>query len=569
MKHLSLATRYRPQTFADVAGQPMAATALSRAALEDRVAPAYLLSGTRGVGKTTIARIFAKALNCVHAPAGEPCNECAQCRHITAGNHVDVSEIDGASNTGVDDVRALRETIGFAPMEGRYKIFIIDEAHMLSKNAFNALLKTLEEPPGRTVFIFATTEAHRFPATIISRCQHFVFRHLPERAIFEHLVKILEREGKEYDESAVRLLARRAAGSVRDSLSLLDQALSLSGDRLEAATVRGALGIAGPELFANLFDAIAACDCARIVDLSSGLLASGVDMGFFTRELGAILRNLFLAAQTGGKILQSLPDVTGDEIEFIRSRASRFGAAHLHAAWQLTLESQRGIAQSPEPGAALEMLLLNLALLPRLLPVGAAQSGQAAVERPPSSSLQEAPREWPAEESAAKRADAPQASPKNVSPAPDGAKNRENWGAFCEFCRDFPGAPASGVLRALDCEWTGGRLVLKVSSSHLLENFEREKEALKKSLAAYCGGVAPKVEVVEPARALANGSLADLDDKPELKLCCEILDASITECIEKPVSGDKNAQHERHPAAGAGYAAQDRETATGDGRPRF
>ena len=162
MKKLSLAARYRPQTFAEVAGQDMVKTVLSRAAAEDKVAAAYLLSGTRGVGKTTIARIFAKALNCEHAPTAEPCNECAQCRKITQGSHVDVAEIDGASNNSVEDARALRETIGYAPMEGRYKVFIIDEAHMLSRSAFNALLKTLEEPPARVVFIFATTEAHKF-----------------------------------------------------------------------------------------------------------------------------------------------------------------------------------------------------------------------------------------------------------------------------------------------------------------------------------------------------------------------------------------------------------------------
>ncbi|MDE5833438.1 MAG: DNA polymerase III subunit gamma/tau, partial [Desulfovibrio sp.] len=213
MKHQSLASKYRPQTFAEVVGQDLAIAALSRAAATDRVAPAYLLSGTRGVGKTTIARIFAKALNCENAPAPEPCNECSHCRRITAGNHVDVNEIDGASNTGVDDVRALRENIGYLPMEGRYKIFIVDEAHMLSKNAFNALLKTLEEPPSHTTFIFATTEAHRFPATIVSRCQHFVFRSLPEDAIFARLCDILRRENYQYDESAARMIATRAAGS--------------------------------------------------------------------------------------------------------------------------------------------------------------------------------------------------------------------------------------------------------------------------------------------------------------------------------------------------------------------
>lgn len=227
MSHASLAARYRPQTFAEVTGQETVKAILSRAAAEDKVAPAYLLSGTRGVGKTTIARIFAKALNCVHAPTGEPCNQCEQCRRITMGNHVDVVEIDGASNRGIDDARRLREAIAYAPMEGRYKVFIIDEAHMLTRESFNALLKTLEEPPPRATFILATTEAHKFPITIVSRCQHFIFKAIPEAELVAHLTRVLNKEGIPFEENAVRLLARRAAGSVRDSMSLLGQTLAL------------------------------------------------------------------------------------------------------------------------------------------------------------------------------------------------------------------------------------------------------------------------------------------------------------------------------------------------------
>ncbi|OXS27659.1 MAG: DNA polymerase III, subunit gamma and tau [Desulfovibrio sp. MES5] len=369
MKHLSLASRYRPQTFAQVAGQDMVKAVLSRAAAEDRPAAAYLLSGTRGVGKTTIARIFAKALNCEHAPGPEPCNECAQCRKITQGIHVDVTEIDGASNNSVEDARSLRETIGYAAMEGRYKVFIIDEAHMLTRNAFNALLKTLEEPPERVVFIFATTEAHKFPITIVSRCQHFVFRHLGEDALVEHLSGVLRKEGVNFEESAVRLLARRAAGSVRDSMSLLDQTLALGGAELTAAATRQVLGLAGQEMFGNLFSALHAQDCAAVTDLCGQILQQGVDIGFFIRELAGNLRNLFLLRQGGEAMLPSLR-LPADEAAQWQSIAPRFSTAHLHAAWQMTLDSQRGIVQSPEPAAALELLLLNLALLPQLLPVG-------------------------------------------------------------------------------------------------------------------------------------------------------------------------------------------------------
>lgn len=375
MKHLSLASRYRPQTFAQVAGQDMVKAVLSRAAAEDRPAAAYLLSGTRGVGKTTIARIFAKALNCEHSPGPEPCNECAQCRKITQGVHVDVTEIDGASNNSVEDARSLRETIGYAAMEGRYKVFIIDEAHMLTRNAFNALLKTLEEPPERVVFIFATTEAHKFPVTIVSRCQHFVFRHLSEDALVEHLSGVLHKENVTFEDSAVRLLARRAAGSVRDSMSLLDQTLALGGEQLTAAATRQVLGLAGQDMFAGLFEALHAQDCPAVAELCRQILQQGVDIGFFVRELAGNLRNLFLLRQGGAAVAPSL-QLPADEAALWQSLAPRFSTAHLHAAWQMTLDAQRGIVQSPEPAAALELLLLNLALLPQLLPVGQVTPGQ-------------------------------------------------------------------------------------------------------------------------------------------------------------------------------------------------
>ena len=368
MKHLSLAAKYRPQTFAQVAGQDMVKAVLSRAAAEDRVAAAYLLSGTRGVGKTTIARIFAKALNCRHAPGPEPCNQCDQCRKITQGSHVDVTEIDGASNNSVEDARALRENIGYAPMEGRYKVFIIDEAHMLSRSAFNALLKTLEEPPARVVFIFATTEAHKFPITIVSRCQHFVFRHLGEDALVQHLSQVLNKENVPFEEGAVRLIARRAAGSVRDSMSLLDQTLALGGDNLTSAVTRDVLGLAGQELFADLFDALHARDCAAVSQLCASLFRQGVDIGFFVRELAGHLRDLFLLRQGGEAVAPTL-GLPGEEILFWQGLAPRFSAGHLHAAWQMVLDAQRGIVQNPEPAAALELLLLNLALLPQLLPL--------------------------------------------------------------------------------------------------------------------------------------------------------------------------------------------------------
>ncbi len=368
MTHASLAAHYRPQTFAEVTGQQMITTVLSRACAEEKVAPAYLLSGTRGVGKTTIARIFAKALNCVQAPTGEPCNNCEQCHKVTQGNHVDVTEIDGASNNSVDDARALREHIGYAAMEGRYKVFIIDEAHMLSRNAFNALLKTLEEPPARVVFIFATTEVHKFPITIISRCQHFVFKRLVEDELIDHLNKVLAKENVQYDQGAVSLIARRAAGSVRDGMSLLGQSLALGEKVLSLENTRQVLGLAGQEFFEALMQGIVDNDCQRIVELSNQLGDQGVDIGFFLRELTSLWRTLFLIREAGANILPSL-SLSFDEAKHWCEVAPKFSTAHLHAAWHMTLDAQRKIIHSPEPAAALELLLLNLTLMPRLLPL--------------------------------------------------------------------------------------------------------------------------------------------------------------------------------------------------------
>ena len=423
MSHASLAARYRPQTFAEVTGQETVKAILSRAAAEDKVAPAYLLSGTRGVGKTTIARIFAKALNCVHAPTGEPCNQCEQCRRITMGNHVDVVEIDGASNRGIDDARRLREAIAYAPMEGRYKVFIIDEAHMLTRESFNALLKTLEEPPPRATFILATTEAHKFPITIVSRCQHFIFKAIPEAELVAHLTRVPNKEGIPFEENAVRLLARRAAGSVRDSMSLLGQTLALGGDHLTEASTRSVLGLAGQELYERLLNALKAQDCLAVAALTQELLERGVDLGFFLRELTTLWRNLFLIRQAGAAATAAL-DMPDAEKQRLLDLAPQFDPAYIHAAWQMVLESQRQVLTSLEPSAALELLLLNLALLPRLVSLETLSrttvvpaSGTPAAPTPSAPAAPPAPAS-PAPASSSPVSSAPVASVRSVPAAP-------------------------------------------------------------------------------------------------------------------------------------------------------
>jgi DNA polymerase-3 subunit gamma/tau len=390
MSTTSLTTKYRPQRFGEVAGQEAVKRILSRAAAEDRVAPAYLFSGTRGVGKTTLARVFAKALNCERGPAAEPSNECLQCRQITAGISPDVVEIDAATHGGVDEARRLKEDVGYSPMQSRYKVFIIDEAHMLSKAAFNALLKTLEEPPGRVTFILATTEPHKFPATIVSRCQHYLFKRMTQAELDAHLRGILEREGVAYEPGAVALIARRGAGSVRDSMSLLGQVLALGGEGLTESDARGVLGLAGQDVFFGLVGAMAQGDCAGVLHIVREVLDKGLDIGFFLRELSGAWRTMFLLRQTGlsgAPLVEMAEDEAGRWLE----AAKGFDMTHIHACWQMTLEGQRRVMTSLEPSLALELLLLNLTFLPSLVPLDTLGRGTPGPRSGPSAGPGPAP----------------------------------------------------------------------------------------------------------------------------------------------------------------------------------
>ena len=382
MSTSNLTAKYRPQTFEDVAGQAAIKSILSRAAALDKIAPAYLFSGTRGVGKTTIARIFAKALNCVNAPTGEPCNECSHCKQITAGVAVDVVEIDGASNRGIDDARRLKEDIGYAPVEGRYKVFIIDEAHMLTKEAFNALLKTLEEPPPRATFIMATTEHHKFPATIISRCQHYTFKMLTQGELVAHLENIMNLEGLQFELGALQIIAKRGAGSVRDSMSLLGQALAMGEDVLKEEDVRGFLGLAGQDVFFGLMEAMHSRNLVSVGKVLRQVLDQGLDLGFFLRELTNCWRNMFLLRQAGEEALPLL-GLSGEEATAWMNWAGKFEPAHIHACWQMTLDGQRKVMTSLEPALALELLLLNLTSLPELIRLESVSTSTPASSAPP------------------------------------------------------------------------------------------------------------------------------------------------------------------------------------------
>ena len=267
MSYQVLAQKYRPQTFDSVIGQETVTRTLKNAVLKNRIANAYIFCGPRGVGKTSVARLLSKAMNCEQPPEKAPCNKCASCLEITQGNNIDVLEIDGASNNGVDEIRALRENVKFAPSKGKYKIYIIDEVHMLSQGAFNALLKTLEEPPAHVKFIFATTESHKVLATIMSRCQRFDFKKIPPSMIFDKIMDISKKEKINIDKKAALLIARAADGSLRDAIVILDQMVSFSGDKITSSDVVELLGMVHKDKMFDLSSAINEKDPGRVAKI--------------------------------------------------------------------------------------------------------------------------------------------------------------------------------------------------------------------------------------------------------------------------------------------------------------
>jgi len=322
MTYIVFARKWRPRTFDEIIGQSHVAQILKNAIKNDRVAHAYIFAGPRGVGKTSAARIFAKALNCKKGPAPEPCNSCDACGQIAESRSLDVLEIDGASNRGIDEIRNLRENVKFAPAEGRYKIYIIDEVHMLTAEAFNALLKTLEEPPPHVKFIFATTQANKVLATILSRCQRFDFRKIPTKDIVEKLSFISKEEKLQIAEDAVFAIARAADGSMRDAESILDQMSSFTNKKIELEGVNRVLGTLGGDTLFEIVDAVAAKDTPRVLKMVDELAKEGKDISLVVLELLGHFRNLMIAKV--GKSLEELIDLSGESVKRLSRQSVNF-----------------------------------------------------------------------------------------------------------------------------------------------------------------------------------------------------------------------------------------------------
>lgn len=308
MSYLVFARKWRPQSFDEVLSQEHVTVTLKNAIDSGRIGHAYLMTGPRGVGKTTTARIFAKALNCQEGPSSQPCQKCDACRSITAGNHMDVREIDGASNRGIDQIRDLREKARYATASGRYKIYIIDEVHMLTNEAFNALLKILEEPPESVVFIFATTQPRKVPDTILSRCQRFDFRRIPVSEMSEYLRKEASGEGISLDDAALGLICRASGGSMRDALSLMDQLVSFSGNDIHGEEVGRLLGMVETDLLARITAGILAGDTPGAIDRVSVALSEGYSVDELLDALISFLRNLLLVTTGASESLREVPE---------------------------------------------------------------------------------------------------------------------------------------------------------------------------------------------------------------------------------------------------------------------
>jgi len=356
MSYISLYRKWRSQTFDEIVGQPAIVQTLKNAIAANRLAHAYLFSGPRGTGKTSTARILAKALNCEKGPTATPCDKCQNCKKIRDGHSVNVIEIDAASNRGINEIRELRERIRYAPVEGRYKVYIIDEVHMLTSEAFNALLKTLEEPPSYTIFVLATTELQKVPATIISRCQRLDFGRIKLAEIENHLKQMAKAEGFEIDEKAVNLVARNAEGCMRDAISLLDQLVSFSGHKISYDNVVILLGTADEELLFAFGQAIASNDIPKILELIRTGLAEGRSTPQVTRDLVAHFRNLLHLKVGSEEVLE----LTKDYLERLRRQAQSFSLLQIKNVIAALSRAELDMRWHPHARIVLEIALLEL-----------------------------------------------------------------------------------------------------------------------------------------------------------------------------------------------------------------
>lgn len=367
MSYIIYARKYRPKTFDEIIGQKPVVQTLKNAVKNNRVAQAYIFSGMRGVGKTSAARILAKALNCQYGPTPTPCNKCEFCQSINEDRSIDVLEIDGASNRGIDEVRSLRESVKYKPIHSRYKVIIIDEVHMLTRESFNALLKTLEEPPSQTLFIFATTEFHKVPATIVSRCQHFEFKKISQKEIINHLLDITQKEKISISSYGLNLIAEAADGSLRDAQSLLDQAVAFCGEVINDEELKEILGAVSREILFDFSAVIFDQRSDKIFSLVEKVIEKGHDLRFFYKELIQHFRNLLLVKSTENP--QDLLPLSPEEMNQLEQEAKKASAEDILRYLLALQQGEQGLRFSSHPQIYLESLLIKLCHFKKIIPL--------------------------------------------------------------------------------------------------------------------------------------------------------------------------------------------------------
>jgi DNA polymerase-3 subunit gamma/tau len=473
MTYQVLARKWRPKAFDQLVGQPHVVTALANALDTGRLHHAYLFTGTRGVGKTTLARILAKSINCETGVSSRPCGKCGACTEIDAGRFVDMLEVDAATNTKVDEMRELLDTAQYMPVSGRYKVYIIDEVHMLSRHAFNSMLKTLEEPPEHVKFILATTDPQRLPVTVLSRCLQFNLKALPPQALVGHLKRVLDAESIPYEEPALALLARAAAGSVRDSLSLTDQAIAFGSGKVTAAQVADMLGAVGGDLVWPLLERIAAGDGAGALVEAERISERGLSCDQALQDIAAILHRVALA-QNGAQPAPDDPDSAR-----IASLAGRLDAGRVQVMYQVAILGRRDLPLAPDEVAGFGMAVM------RMLSFGTASSGEPLPAR-------SAPAAAPARGDAGPRATVAVASepaPAAVSAAaavPAAAAFDGDWAAFVE--RQSLSGMAGLLARYGELDsFEGNHLKLVVPESQRMVAEKPYQEKLKAELAPRFG----------------------------------------------------------------------------------
>jgi len=545
MSYQVLARKWRPRNFSTLVGQEHVVRALSHALAEQRLHHAYLFTGTRGVGKTTIARILAKSLNCETGITATPCGQCSACQEIDSGRFVDLLEVDAATNTRVDEMRQLLENAVYAPTRGRFKVYVIDEVHMLSNSAFNAMLKTLEEPPEHVKFILATTDPQKIPVTVLSRCLQFNLKQMPAVAITGHLAHILDAEGVSYDMPALALIARSAAGSMRDALSLLDQAIAHGAGKVEEAQVRGMLGTVDQDFLLAILESLQAGDAAALLQVAADMGVRSLSFSAALQELGALLTRL--------QIIQCVPSAVDDdepEKERLVALARTFSPEFVQLAYQIVNIGRVELASAPDEYSGFVMTLLRLHTF---RPSSVADVVGTVAPRRAAAVAASAPAVRPAPATVA----APSvvsASPTPYTDVPLSAPAAPAAGPAGDWHQIVAALSVSGLARELaqNCELRRldeGLCLLRLSPKQGHLQMKPSPERLQQALAEYLGRpVQLRIEVgdieVDTPAATAGRQRQELQERAASAIAqdgfvrdmIDTLDASVVDSSIKPIA---------------------------------